>query len=78
MMDYLSGLRYRNETVPHELKYCSMAGGMEIFIDGAGFDEMAPLNRVLFDSTQQENQRLTGIPLESKLKAISNKLSCCS
>jgi len=55
-----------------------MAGGMEIFIDGAGFDEMAPLNSVLFDSTQQENQRLTGIPLESKLPPFSNQLSCCS
>ena len=65
MTDYLQGLRYRNETENHEMQHCSMAGGQEIFIDGSGFDESAPKNLVLFDSTQQ-TLRLPGIKLESK------------
>ena len=37
--DYLTGIRYRNETANDSLAYVSMAGGLEFFIDGAGFDE---------------------------------------
>ena len=50
MHDYLKGIRFRNETVNEELKYVSMAGGLELFLDGAGFDEQAHINTVLFMS----------------------------
>ena len=50
MHDYLKGIRYRNETVNEELTSVSMAGGLELFIDGAGFDEQAHINTVLFKS----------------------------
>jgi hypothetical protein len=43
-----------------------MAGGMEIFVDGAGLDEMANLNTVLFDSEENTDLRLAGLPLDSK------------
>ena len=48
--DYLKGIRFRNETVNEELKHVSMAGGLELFLDGAGFDEQAHINTVLFMS----------------------------
>ena len=48
--DYLRGLRHRNETANYDLEYVSMAGGLELFIDGAGFDELANINTVLFES----------------------------
>ena len=51
VFDYLNGIRYRNETARGQLKHVSMAGGLELFIDGAGFDEQAHVNQVLFEST---------------------------
>ena len=65
-VDFLQGLRYRNETENGAMKYASMAGGMEIFIDGAGFDEQAHINSVLFSSLQIADQLLGGPPLDSK------------
>jgi hypothetical protein len=41
-----------------------MAGGMEIFVDGAGFDELANLNTVLFSSDTTECLTLAGTPLD--------------
>jgi hypothetical protein len=32
VFDYLSGIRYRNETNVQVMEYASMAGGMEIFL----------------------------------------------
>jgi hypothetical protein len=46
------------------MQYASMAGGMEIFIDGAGFDFLANLNTVLFSSDTTECQTLAGTPLD--------------
>ena len=48
--DYLRGIRFRNETTNSDMNYVSMAGGLELFIDGAGFDELANINTVLFES----------------------------
>ena len=48
------------------MQYASMAGGMEIFIDGAGFDFLANLNTVLFTSDTTECQTLAGTPLDRK------------
>jgi hypothetical protein len=62
--DHLRGLRYRNETSNGILQYASMAGGMEIFVDGAGFDELANLNTVLFSSDTTECLTLAGTPLD--------------
>ena len=66
VFDYLKGLRYRNETENGLMQYASMAGGMEIFIDGAGFDFLANLNTVLFTSDTTECQTLAGTPLDRK------------
>ena len=41
-----------------------MAGGMEIFIDGAGFDEQAHINTVLFEELNGDDNRLAGPRLE--------------
>ena len=41
-----------------------MCGGLEFFIDGAGFDEQSFINTVLFKSTQTENLQLAGTPLD--------------
>ena len=54
MFDYLKGLRYRNETENGIMQYASMAGGMELFIDRAGFDFLANPNTVLFTSDTTE------------------------
>jgi hypothetical protein len=62
--DYLNGLRYRNETSNQIMEYASMAGGMEIFLDGAGFDFLANLNTVLFSSDTTACLTLAGTPLD--------------
>ena len=64
--DYLRGVRHRNETANSDLDYVSMAGGLELFIDGAGFDEMANINTVLFESKDEECLSLAGPSLDSK------------
>ena len=64
MHDYCKGIRYRNETTQGELSYASMAGGMEIFLDCAGFDEQAHINTVLFKSLQIADLQLAGTPLD--------------
>ena len=64
--DYLRGVRFRNETTNSDLDYVSMAGGLELFIDGAGFDELANINTVLFESLDEECLTLAGTPLDSK------------
>jgi hypothetical protein len=51
-VDFLLGVRYRNETTNGRLDFASMAGGMQIFIDGSGFDEMVEMNGIYFDSVQ--------------------------
>lgn len=49
--DALRGVRYRNETVFDTLSHASMAGGLELFVDGSGMDEQAHINTVMFAST---------------------------
>ena len=63
--DYLKGIRYRNETANSSLNHASMVGGMEIFIDGAGFDESANINTVLFKSLQLTDVQLSGTPMDT-------------
>lgn len=62
--DYLRGIRYRNETTQGELGRVSMCGGLEFFIDGAGFDEQAHINTVLFRSLQTDDLQLAGPALD--------------
>ena len=50
----------------------SMSGGLEFFIDGAGFDELPTINSVMFEPTQTEPNLFAGPALNSKL--ISNLL----
>ena len=59
-LDLLKGVRYRNETVYGTLSYASMAGGMEIYLDGSGMDEQAHLNNVLFQSHDTPDLEVTG------------------
>ena len=59
-IDSLKGVRYRNETVYDTLSHASMAGGMEIFVDGSGMDEQAHMNNVLFTSSDNPDLVLTG------------------
>ena len=66
VFDYLKGIRYRNETENGIMQYASMAGGMEIFIDGAGFDFLANLNTVLFTSDTTECLTMAGTALDRK------------
>ena len=66
VFDYLKGLRYRNETSNGRMSYASMAGGMELFIDGAGFDFLANINTVLFESMDTECLVMSGTPLDCK------------
>lgn len=49
-----------------ELRYASMAGGMEFFIEGAGFDDQAHINTILFESLQTDDLRLAGPTADSK------------
>ena len=67
VFDYLKGLRYRNETSNGRMSYASMAGGMELFIDGAGFDFLANINTVLFESEDTECLTLSGTAMSCKL-----------
>lgn len=60
--DSLKGVRYRNETVHDTLSKASMAGGMELFIDGSGMDEQPQLNSIIFQSTQTASQAPIGPP----------------
>ena len=60
LIDALKGVRYRNETVHETLSQASMAGGMELFIDGSGMDEAPQLNTIIFKSTQNEGQEPVG------------------
>ena len=64
--DSLRGVRYRNETQHDALSYVSMAGGMEIFIDGSGMDEMPALNTVMFAPDSNPSQMLPGPAQDSK------------
>ena len=45
----------------------SMSGGLEFFIDGAGFDELPTINSVMFEPTQTEPNLFAGPALNSKL-----------
>jgi len=60
------GLRHRNETVSGALTKVSMAGGLEFFIDGEGFDDQPHISSVMFVPTQGEATELIGPPLNSK------------
>jgi len=44
----LLGLRHRNNTANGALNMVSMAGGLELFIDGDGMDDEPIINSVLF------------------------------
>ena len=59
-LDSLRGVRFRNETLHDTLSYASMAGGMELYIDGSGMDEMSYLNTVLFDSVDTPDSEFAG------------------
>ena len=48
------------------MNYASMAGGLEIFIDGAGFDFLANINTVLFESEDTECLVMSGTPMSCK------------
>jgi hypothetical protein len=48
----LKGLRHRNETTASTLTKVSMAGGLEFFVDGKGFDDMPIINQVQYDNLQ--------------------------
>ena len=62
----LLGLRHRNNTASTNLSRVSMAGGLELFIDGAGFDDQPHISSVMFTSTQGEAVTLKGPALNSK------------
>ena len=74
--DALRGVRYRNETVFDTLSHASMAGGLELFIDGSGMDEQAFMNSVLFSSTQTVGLELTGTPADSKYQCYVHMTEC--
>ena len=59
-LDSLRGVRYRNETVHDTLSHASMAGGMELYIDGSGMDEQSYLNTVLFESVDTPDSDFAG------------------
>lgn len=42
----LDGIRHRNETSWARMSRVSMAGGLEFFVDGKGFDDMPLINQV--------------------------------
>lgn len=77
VFDYLKGLRYRNETSNGIMSYASMAGGMELFIDGAGFDFLANINTVLFESDDTECLVMSGTPLDCKYTFLDLRDSLC-
>ena len=74
-VDFLHGLRHRNETENGAMQYASMAGGMEIFIDGAGFDEQAHINTVMFESKDIEDLILAGPSLDSRFTYHAHKIT---
>ena len=59
-LDSLRGVRYRNETVHDTLSHASMAGGMELYIDGSGMDEQPYINTVLFESVETPDSDFAG------------------
>ena len=64
-------MRHRNETTPGAMTKLSMAGKAEIFIDGAGFDDLPVINSVQLKPTQNAEGALpmAGPPLDSKFIA---------
>ena len=48
-----------------------MAGGMQIFIDGSGFDEQASLNTVVFDQVKGK-EVYNGPKLDSKYNKLTD------
>jgi len=68
----LLGLRHRNETTPGALTKVSMGGGLEMFIDGAGFDDMPKLNQVKFKTVQGEAKELVGPALNRKCQRLDH------
>lgn len=65
----LLGLRHRNETSTGTLKMVSMAGGLQFFVDGAGFDDQPHINSVMFEPTQTDPNLFAGPALNSKYLA---------
>ena len=59
------------------MAYASMAGGMELFIDGAGFDFLANINTVLFESDDTECLVMSGTPLDCKYTFLDLWDSLC-
>ena len=43
-----------------------MAGGLEFFVDGAGFDDLPNINSVMFEPTQTDPNLFAGPALNSK------------
>lgn len=68
-------MRHRNETTSGALHKVSMAGGLEFFIDGAGFDDLPPINSVQFLPTQNADGAIpmAGPKLNSKCDTHSPK-----
>ena len=60
------GVRHRNETTQARMTKVSMAGGLEFFVDGKGFDDMPVINQVQFEALQGTPTILIGNPLDSK------------
>jgi len=56
----LLGVRHRNETTQAMMNYVSMAGGLEFFVDGKGFDDSPSLNQVQFETLQGSSVMLIG------------------
>jgi len=42
------------------MNYVSMAGGLEFFVDGKGFDDSPSLNQVQFETLQGSSVMLIG------------------
>ena len=62
----LQGLRHRNETANGALTMVSMSGGLQFFVDGAGFDDLPNINSVMFEPTQSDPNLFAGPALNSK------------
>ena len=43
-----------------------MAGGLEFFVDGAGFDDLPNINSMMFEPTQTDPNLFAGPALNSK------------
>ena len=65
-------MRHRNETTSGALQKVSMAGGLEFFVDGKGFDDMPIINSVQFLPTQNADGAIpmAGPPLNSKYRPL--------